>query len=262
MEDRIDSPVLFSVRMHASAEEGHLCGAERLVGADRLAAAASAMLDRAMDRGGARLAHLNIRVTAVDPTRLRRTGLLPVRTVHVPTVDDAWQAAMQLVTGLGVAGTAVRRAAEAIRGGAAREGGNMRGAMIVEAATGARLEPDPDRGVRVTQMDLDERIREAVQGYLVACGAWHPRVLEALILASKTAAVDGVLAELCVSDDPDYTTGYVGSRNLGYVRILNLKAPGDPRGGRAIFVNGARCAGRVIEALERTPYLVSRMDHV
>ena len=29
----------------------------------------------------------------------------------------------------------------------------------------------------------------------------------------------GVVAELCWSDDPDYTTGYVAGKNIGYVRI-------------------------------------------
>ncbi len=262
MEDRVDTPVLYSVRMHASAGGRHLCGAERLVGAERLGATASAMLGRAIDRGGHRLEDLRIHVAAIDPARLRRIGLLPVRTVPVETPPAAWQEAIRLVTGLGVVGAAVRGAVEAIRGGAAPGGANMRGAMIIDAVTGARLEPDPNRGVRVTQMDLDEGIRKAVQAYLVQCGATHPRVMEALILASKTAAVEGVVAELCVSDDPDYTTGYVGSRDLGYVRILNLKAPGDPRGGRAIFVNGSVSPATVIDALERTPYLVSRMDHV
>ncbi len=262
MEVRVENPVLFSVRMHASAGGGHLCGAERLVGVEQLGAAAAAMLDRAIERGGVRLEDLRIHVSAIDPARLRHTGLLPVRTVQTAAPDAAWQEAFRLLVDLGVAGAAVRGAAEAIRGGAARGGGNMRGAMIVDAATGARLEPDRNRGVRVTHMDLDEGIRQGVQNYLAQCGASHPRVLEALILASKTAAVEGVLGELCLSDDPAYTTGYVGSRDLGYVRILNLKAPGDPRGGRAIFVNGAVPPPVLIEALERTPYLVSRMDHV
>jgi 6-carboxyhexanoate--CoA ligase len=262
MEDRADNPVLYSVRMHASSGGGHLCGAERMVGAERLAAVASAMLARALDHEGAHLENLRIHVESIEPERVERTGLLAVRTVRAAETEAAWQEAIRLVAGLGVAGAAVCVAAEAIRGGAAPDGGNMRGAMIIDGATGGRLEPDRKRGVRVTHMDLDEGIREAVQGYLAQCDAWHPRVLEALTLASKTAAVEGVIAELCISDDPAYTTGYVASRDLGYVRILNLKGPGDPRGGRAIFVNGAVPPSEVIEVLERTPYLVARMDHV
>ncbi len=262
MENRVENPMLYSVRMHASAGGEHLCGAERMVGPEQLGAAASAMLGRAIDRGGARLENLSLHVEAIEPDQIKRTGLLAVRTVRATEPEAAWHDAIRLVGGLGVAEAAVRDAAEAIRGGAAPDGGNMRGAMIIDAATGDRLEPDRNRGVRVTHMDLDEGIREAVQEYLAQGGAFHPRVLEALILASKTAAVEGVIAELCVSDDPAYTTGYVASRDLGYVRILNLKGLGDPRGGRAIFVNGAVPPSEVIEVLERTPYLVSRMHYV
>jgi 6-carboxyhexanoate--CoA ligase len=46
-----------------------------------------------------------------------------------------------------------------------------------------------------------------------------------------------MVAELCWSDDPDYTAGYVASLKTGYVRFPFLKERGDERGGRAFFVD-------------------------
>jgi 6-carboxyhexanoate--CoA ligase len=45
------------------------------------------------------------------------------------------------------------------------------------------------------------------------------------------------VAELCWSDDPDYTAGYVASAGMGYVRFPLLKQLGDTKGGRAFFVD-------------------------
>ena len=59
---------------------------------------------------------------------------------------------------------------------------------------------------------------------------------EALVLAGKVLHAPGIVAELCWSDDPAYVVGYVAAPQFGYRRITRLKAPGDGRGGRALFV--------------------------
>ena len=63
---------------------------------------------------------------------------------------------------------------------------------------------------------------------------------EALVLASKVQAAPGIVAEICVSDDPDYVTGYVASKSLGYRRIATIKERGDPSGGRIFLFRGPR----------------------
>ncbi len=114
----------------------------------------------------------------------------------------------------------------------------MRGAMIVDAATGTRLEPDPARGIRVSRMDLDPAAAAAIHSGLAAAGLGHRRVAEALVLAGKVLHAPGVVAELCWSDDPGYVAGYVADPRGGYRRISQLKAAGDPLGVRALFVRG------------------------
>ena len=79
------------------------------------------------------------------------------------------------------------------------------------------------------------------------------------MLASKVASVKGTIAELCWSDDPFYTTGYVASKKLGYVRIPHLKYEGDYRGGRVFFVYNVNIID-YIEEIEKTPVLITKFD--
>ena len=66
-----------------------------------------------------------------------------------------------------------------------------------------------------------------------------------------------IVAEICVSDDPDYVTGYVASKTTGYVRITKLKALGDPDGGRIFLYRGPReDVPKTIAYLEKQMVLV------
>jgi len=79
---------------------------------------------------------------------------------------------------------------------------------------------------------------------------------EAVLLASKVAAAPGVLAELCISDDPHYTRGYVCVDGV-YTTVTNVKADGDPNGGRIILVDTARADPTTITTwLENHPVLI------
>ncbi|WP_446919427.1 6-carboxyhexanoate--CoA ligase, partial [Klebsiella pneumoniae] len=79
---------------------------------------------------------------------------------------------------------------------------------------------------------------------------------EAVLLASKVAAAPGVLAEFCISDDPHYTRGYVCVDGV-YTTVTNVKADGDPNGGRVILVDTARADPTTITTwLENHPVLI------
>jgi len=85
-------------------------------------------------------------------------------------------------------------------------------------------------------------------------------VREALVLAAKVLSAPGIVAELCWSDDPDYTAGYVASPVHGYVRFPHLKPPGDERGGRAFFFRSEEMdIERVIDYLEHAAFLVDEI---
>ena len=122
----------------------------------------------------------------------------------------------------------------------------MRGAMLVDAITGERLDTG-DRGVRVSHMDSFDSH---------ALGD-NEHMSEALVLASKVQSADGIVGELCWSDDPDYTVGYVACNGV-YHRIPNMKELGSDIGGRVFFVRSDIDSESVIEYLERAPVLVQR----
>ena len=84
---------------------------------------------------------------------------------------------------------------------------------------------------------------------------------EALVLASKVQSGEGIVGELCWSDDPDYTVGYVAC-NGTYHRIPNMKELGSAIGGRVFFVRSDIDRDSVIEYLEKTPVLVQRRNNV
>jgi len=88
-------------------------------------------------------------------------------------------------------------------------------------------------------------------------GIFHRRVMDALAIATKVTDRRETVAELCWSDDPEYTTGYVASLKSGYIRITNMKEKGNPAGGRVFFVirQGLNLE-EYIHYLERQPLII------
>lgn len=227
---------LFSIRMHSTRDGSHLSGAERLVTAAELETVCAQLLRRALEHSRGCADSIRLSVDAVPSDQLR-TGRLPnLATVRVSDYQQGRQAAAALLQHSGVSAKAAHLALEALAAGAAPDGGSMRGAMLVDAVSGARLETDHSRGVRASRMDLAPEAARALQRQLEPLGLDNPHVREALVLAGKVLAAPGIVAELCWSDDPDYTAGYVASHSLGYRRLTQLKPLGDARGGRAFFV--------------------------
>jgi 6-carboxyhexanoate--CoA ligase len=68
-------------------------------------------------------------------------------------------------------------------------------------------------------------------------GLNNDTVKEALILASKAHLHPMLLGELCISDDPSYTTGYVVTRKYGYIRLPRIKRMGSPFGYPEIWIH-------------------------
>jgi len=135
---------------------------------------------------------------------------------------------------------------------------SMGGAMLLCAVTGNRLDDTGSRGVRVSRMDIGDE-----HGFiekLARSGINNIHVREALVLASKVAAAPDMVAELCWSDDPEYTTGYVASPT-GYIRIPHCKPVGSLLGGRVFFVKPDTQLQRIIDYLQHQPVLVKLPQH-
>jgi 6-carboxyhexanoate--CoA ligase len=254
---------LYSIRMQASRNGHHLSGAERLSTALELEQLAADMVQRALGHMRGRAETIQLSIEAIPEAHIDYGALPDLRTYLVNDYPQGRQAAAALLCQAGVSPLAIDSAMQAMAAGAAPDGRSMRGAMLIDAHSGRRLEPDPARGVRVSRMDLTESARQELTLGLCSLGLDNAHVREALVLAGKVLTAPGIVAELCWSDDPDYTAGYVASAELGYVRFPHLKPLGEERGGRAFFLAaGQPNLPELIDYLQSRPLLFDRIGQL
>ena len=239
---------LYSVRMRAAQggphEKGghHISGAERIVKLEEVGAMAQSLADRALNHSKGTADFINITVDLIPPEKITYIDCLKVEEHKTSSISESHQLATELLQGPHISETAILKAISLLKS----LDKSMRGAMLVDAITGERLDTG-DRGVRVSHMDSFDSH---------ALGD-NEHMREALVLASKVQSADGIVGELCWSDDPDYTVGYVACNGV-YHRLPNMKEFGSDIGGRVFFVRSDIDSESVIEYLERTPVLVQR----
>ena len=239
---------LYSVRMRAAQggphEKGghHISGAERIVKLEEVGTIAQSLADRALHHSKGSADFINITVDLIPPEKITYIDCLKVEEHKTSSISESYQLATDLLQDPNISETAVLKAISLLKS----LDKSMRGAMLVDAITGERLDTG-DRGVRVSHMDSFDSH---------ALGD-NEHMREALVLASKVQSADGIVGELCWSDDPDYTVGYVACNGV-YHRLPNMKEFGSDIGGRVFFVRSDIDSESVIEYLERTPVLVQR----
>jgi 6-carboxyhexanoate--CoA ligase len=249
---------LYSIRMRASREGTHISGAERIVSYDNVGQTADQLATRAMRHERGRPDSITISSDALDQRDIITLPPLKVRTFELHSVQDARDFAVSELEKAGVSWAAALNALDHITNGASSCGVNMRGAMIVDAASGKRLEPDVARGVRARAVDYDAAFLPVLTEALVSRGIDRTHLREALALATKVANAPNAVAELCISDDPSYVTGYVASLFRGYARLTPLKDTGCPMGGRAFFVDtNGFFIDEYISYMRETPVLIN-----
>lgn len=227
----------------------HISGAERVIPREKVEETASIMLERAFSHTRGQADFINIIVEKVDSSAIQQVPLLPVYSAEALTVEEGHRAAEHALAAAGVTSSGAKQGILTLLSLT----DSMRGAMLLSAVTGQRLDNTGDRGIRVSRMDIDNE--EGFISQLVEQGIHNLHVREALVLASKVAAGPGIIAELCWSDDPEYTTGYVASV-VGYTRIPHCKPLGNSIGGRIFFVNPAADLLRLENYLQQQPVLV------
>ena len=247
--------MLYSVRMR-SAQGGshelggrHISGAERIVEREKIEQTANEMLKRAFSHTRGQADFINIVIEKVEEKKVVEVPLLSVETCTSSTVTMGREMAESSLIAAGVTLVAVQKGMTLLL--ALTD--SMRGAMLVCAETGRRLDTTGMRGVRVSRMDIGEE--KEFHNILTQRGMNNTHVREALVLASKVAAASNIVAELCWSDDPEYTTGYVASSS-GYIRIPHCKPFGSLLGGRVFFVRPEGDVGQIVDYLENQPVIV------
>lgn len=225
----------YSIRMRAAQggphENGghHISGAERILAKDELASAAGELLLRALHHSKGEADFIRLTVDAISPENIHYMPCLAIDSTYHTTPEETQESAIRLLSAHGISEKAVRTALHTLLS----RNTTMRGAMIIDCETGERLDTLEDRGIRVSHLGFANPLEASLQ--LAAAGFTGDHIKEALVLASKVLAAPGVVGELCISDDPDYVTGYV-SYGTTYHRLAPIKELGNPFGGRLFFV--------------------------
>lgn len=241
----------------------HISGAERLVPVEGVNAIASAMITRALSHSRGNPESIHLTIDSIPPDSIYYGRLPDITTVNVTNFNSGRHAAHAELLRAGVSEVAADTAIKALSTGAAPGMRVMRGAMLVDAATGERLEHNQARGVRVSRMDLTQDADDTLSCALQDTGRNTNNLREALTLAGKVLLSPGIVAELCWSDDPDYVAGYVASPARGYVRFPYLKERGDRLGGRAFFYHRPAFNLETVTAfLERKPVLFNAVGRI
>ena len=233
---------LYSIKMRAAKGDLHVSGAERIIEQNDISGAVSALTERALHHGLGRADFINIKMEEVEEEQLEYLDALPVSKRPAQTVEETYQIMRSMLCELGLED----KADELIN--LLRHNHPMRGAVLYDVATSKRIEPDQERGIRVTYMDA---------AGAASTSSCKNHFREAIVLATKVVHAPGIIAELCLSDDPDYLVGYLASLKHGYVRLMPMKELGNPHGGRVFIFDSRKAkAEDAIYYLEKQRVLV------
>lgn len=244
----------YSVRMRAAQngahEQGgkHISGGELLSTYDKMKEAVNHLLEKALTHSRGTPDFMQIQFEPIEEP-IQRIPPLQVVTREVESAKKGQAVSRLLLEKSGVKRPVIEKAYTY-----ATEHFDIRGAILVDSYSGERLDDRDKKGVRVSRMDwINNNFKKWACFHQVPDNS---RVKEALVLAAKVSAHPATVAEWCWSDDPEYVTGYVAGKKLGYQRITKLKEYGDEQGCRIFFVDGATDLSAYIDYLEKRPVFI------
>ncbi len=243
--------------MRASKGKHHISGAERIVSKGFLEETVNSLIRRALTHSRGIANSINLKIERIEGSPER------ISLLDIFEISDRWRYSVEeiilkLLLKVGVKEEVALNAYRSLMSGASPDGTVMRGAMLVQKETGKRLEPDRFRGIRATYMDFTEKALEEFRDLVGK--KFNENFRDAVVLSSKVLNCRGIIAELCISDDPEYTTGYISLKGLGYVRIPDIKEKGWRFGGRAFFVDGCGNVEEIRNYLEKKAVLIDRVS--
>lgn len=231
----------------------HISGAEGIYEEKDILQICSEYLKRAVNHPRGKPDEIVITIEKIKQ-KIKTIPLLSVKTLKCKSPDEAKRIIIQKLAFPCISKQAVNNGFKVLKSRKA-----MRGASLILAGSGKRAEPDKNRGVRVSRMGIGKTAGRMLAQKLSKMGINIATVKEALILASKVASCPDIIAEVCVSDDPDYTTGYFASEKEGYLRLANIKKSGEMHGGRVFFIKENADIARVIQYLKGIPVIIRKV---
>lgn len=205
---------LYSIKMRASQNEGHISGAETICEASDIERMIATYFQKGFQHENGEPDFLNLKIEKVN---------LPIVQIKaLPIIDHSQLKLSQLAASSHISQRAIEVAWRYIRNDTC-----YRGAIILDAYSGERIDEFGERGCRTTHFCFKQQREDKIH---------NERIKDALAIATIFQSNEGVVGELCVSDDLNYTTGYFANHQ-GYHRLYDLKLKGSREGGRVLFVN-------------------------
>lgn len=243
---------LYSIKMRSSRTKKdlteHISGAESISSEENLEKAISLLLKRAFNHPKGKSDFINIKLEEIKEEEITYIDPLPVTTINVEHYLDGFHVVEKILESIGIDKSKSKDIVQIIKSIS-----NMRGAILLDINTFQRLETDKKRGVRATYMDFEGNDMETLNKSIEK----NAHFLEALALASKVVNCEQIIGEVCYSDDPNYTAGYVASKKYGYARITQLKEIGDTSGGRIFLYDSSLSnKNKCIEYIENKKIIV------
>ncbi len=242
----------YNIRMLATKEKEHLSGAEYIVDESDLSDYAQQLIQRALSHSRGKADFLSLKVEALQEPIRSIPPVSKVVTYSNLHPEQTVKSLGKILQPLSFSEATIQNLYEHVINEE-----QFPGAQFVDITTGKRLNlENRPQGIRVSRLDW---IEEAKQSFVKQ----HPdcrnqRSLEAIALATKVQEA-GVLAEICCSDDPEYTTGYVRFQDT-YIRIPHMKELGHPFGGRLFLIEPkAVSLPQIIYFLEKEPVLIGEV---
>ncbi|MCL5284458.1 MAG: 6-carboxyhexanoate--CoA ligase [Nitrospirae bacterium] len=252
-----------SIRMRIHQEGNHLSGAEDLVplrDVEQVMASFSKRFLPLLREERDRPLQQIVTIDPVSEKDILRRPLLAVQTLNSDSTEETGTMLSALLDPLLPAGKVEPVLAifqNEIMGTPPRNG------AVISTSTGTILQHGMTGGIRTTHVGCLPALRKALEKELDRFFRKpNYRFVEALVLASKVISSGSVLLEICASDDPDYTTGYVASPLFGYVRLPHMKKQGLRRGGRLYVISPETRIPDLLTFLRSTPVLFDRQSPV
>jgi 6-carboxyhexanoate--CoA ligase len=196
---------------------------------------------------------LTLKIDPVPENRILKEALLPVRCLKSRTASETWNMIRALLLKL-IPEKSVLKILKIFDSELLSQ--NARNGALLVSASGNLLLDGSSEGIRTTHVGCTPELRKSLESDLSEklIKPSH-RFADALILASKVLLAHDVLVELCVSDDPAYSTGYMASREFGYIRLPHMKPDNHDKGGRIYVVKEDGNLKEIINFLCSTPVL-------
>ncbi|MBI4827034.1 MAG: 6-carboxyhexanoate--CoA ligase [Nitrospirae bacterium] len=240
----------YSIRMRASKQGHHISGAEGLYKKEDIDKVVTKYSTRALshERGKPDEVHISIDKVMGKPVTIPS---LPLCTLNTANSRSAKNAAADILFSSGISKKSVAAAFDLLTSGDVRAGAfllDMDGRQLMGSS----------KSIRASRMGITNTAFRSLSSRLGRLGINNATVREALILASKVQHHPAVIAEICISDNPGYTTGYVTAAGYGYIRLPHFKKKGAEHGGRVFFVDGGKTED-LISYLHDQPVIINKI---